>query len=77
MSLMPVLHRFGYAPYHYFTSQGIPGPKPKPFIGSLDLIKKFNVCYMCYSEYRLTAICTICTVNRIGCTYVDVNSLIM
>ena len=65
MSFMTGVHRFGYAPFKYFTSQGIPGPKPKPFIGSLDLIKKFNVCYLCYSEYRLTAICTILCTYRI------------
>ena len=66
VSLMPDLHRFGYAPYHYFTSQGIPGPKPKPFIGSLDLIRKFQVCshlhfickymYMCALWYILVGI---------------------
>ena len=40
-----ILHRFGYAPYFYFSSQGIPGPKPKPFIGNLDLIAKFEVSF--------------------------------
>ena len=73
MSFMFGVHRFGYAPFKYFTNQGIPGPKPKPFIGSLDLIKKFNVCYLCYSEYMFTAICTILCTGSV----IDVNSLKM
>ena len=35
--------RFVHKPLQYFKVHGIPGPKPKPIIGNLDLIKKYAV----------------------------------
>ena len=32
-----------YKPLQFFKQAGIPGPKPKPFIGNLDLFLKFGV----------------------------------
>ena len=32
-----------YKPLQFFKQAGIPGPNPKPFIGNLDLIRKFDV----------------------------------
>ena len=32
-----------YKPLQFFKQAGIPGPKPKPFIGNLDLFQKFGV----------------------------------
>ena len=33
-----------YKPLQFFKQGGIPGPTPKPFIGNLDLFRKFGVC---------------------------------
>ena len=32
-----------YKPLQFFKVIGIPGPKPKPVIGNLDLVGKYNV----------------------------------
>lgn len=32
-----------YKPIQFFEQAGIPGPKPKPFIGNLNLMRKFGV----------------------------------
>ena len=35
--------RYVHNPLQFFKELGIPGPKPKPLIGNLDLFRKFDV----------------------------------
>ena len=37
-----------YKPVQFFKQAGIPGPKPKPLIGNLDLMQKFGVSFEMY-----------------------------
>ena len=45
-----------YKPVQFFKQAGLPGPKPKPFIGNLDLVRKFSVSLgmACVLDYDLT-----------------------
>ena len=55
--------RCTYEPLQFFKQAGIPGPKPKPFIGNMDLFRKLDVCTVCCHSFPLCLICVTAIVS--------------
>ena len=85
-----VLFSYVYRPLQYFKVHGIPGPKPVPVFGNLNLVRQFAVSYsifyihMCCTQMgsgtvigKLLCTCTnsICVLTL--CTHARTHTVIM